>query len=334
MSRRLLLALVVAGAVWLLGTWPPPSWWRTHWPRQTAMMRLRGEERPLRPTHLDSVAPVLQRMVILAEDSRFRSHRGIDPAEMRDALGMGPDAPLGDVVQAAWRRRDRLRGASTITQQVAKNLYLSPSRNPLRKVKEIATAFRLEGALSKDRILELYLSVAEWGPGVWGAAAASYEYYGVSPARLSPDQAAALAATLPHPRTSNPAYRPSRMEARRRVILARYFGADVDIPPPVASDRDSLIIPPVDSLPLPPPDTLPSPPDTVVSDTVVDSSGTDTIPQDTTKQDTAQVSPRGVFPLTSRLTSTQRLGPSASPRYLYVLASRQSTKRRGMTRAR
>ena len=317
MVRRLLLALVVAGAVWLLGTWPPPSWWRTHWPRQTAMMQLRGEERLLRPTHLDSVAPVLQRMVILAEDSRFRSHRGIDPAEMRDALGMSPDAPLGDVVQAAWRRRDRLRGASTITQQIAKNLYLSPSRNPLRKVKEIATAFRLEGALSKDRILELYLSVAEWGPGVWGAAAASYEYFGVSPARLSADQAAALAATLPHPRTSNPAYRPSRMEARRRVILARYFGADVDIPPPVEADRDSLLIPAVDSLPLPPVDTTAAdttPVDTTAGDTTpvdttaADTTAGDTTPVDTTKKDTAQVFPRGAFPAISRLTSTQRLG--------------------------
>ena len=313
MVRRLLLAVLIAGAVWLLGTWPPPAWWGTHWPRHTAMTRLRGEPEPLRPTPLDSVTPVLQRMVILAEDSRFRSHRGIDPAELREAVGMRSDAPVSEVIQAAWRRRHRLRGASTITQQLAKNFYLSPSRSPLRKFKEIVTAFRLEAALSKDRILELYLTVAEWGPGVWGAAAASEQYFGVAPAWLSPEQAAALAATLPHPRTSNPAYRPARMETRKRLILARYFGAAVDIPPAV--EVDSLGVPALDSLldavPPPPPDTVPVIPDTVTDTTDVDSVPIDTL-ADTTKQDTAQMLSRGV--LSTVLASwISRRGAAASP---------------------
>ena len=132
-------------------------------------------------------------MVIIAEDSRFRTHWGIDVVELREAARAG-----------------MRRGASTITQQLAKNLYLSSSRNPLRKLKEAATAVRLEWALSKDRILELYLNVAEWGPGVWGIDAASRTYFGRSPRGLTDEQAAALAATLPHPRTSNPAYRPDR----------------------------------------------------------------------------------------------------------------------------
>src|SRR5437588_10746395 len=94
---------------------------------------------PARPTSLENIAPVLQRMVIIGEDSRFRTHHGIDPSEIADALGADPGRGLPRTIIAAWRQRDRVRGASTITQQLAKNLYLSSSRNPLRKVKEAAT---------------------------------------------------------------------------------------------------------------------------------------------------------------------------------------------------
>jgi monofunctional glycosyltransferase len=185
-------------------------------------------------------------MVIIGEDSRFRIHHGIDPAEIADALGVDGARGFWTAVAAAWRHRDRLRGASTITQQLAKNLYLSSSRNPIRKVKEAATAVRLELALSKDRILELYLNVAEWGPGIWGADAASRGYFGVPASRLTEEQAAELAATLPHPRTSNPTFRPDHALARRDLILARYRGVDVYIPP--EEEADSLpvpILPPV-----------------------------------------------------------------------------------------
>src|SRR5207245_9501269 len=127
------------------------------------------------------------------------------------------------------------------TQQLAKNLYLSSSRSPIRKLKEAATALGLELVLSKDRILELYLNVAEWGPGIWGIDAASRAYFGVPASRLSAEQAAELAATLPHPRTSNPTFRPDRMLGRRNLILARYRGVDVYIPP--AEETDSLPIP-------------------------------------------------------------------------------------------
>src|SRR3989441_12889618 len=162
-----------------------------------------------------------------------------------------------------WRHRDRLRGASTITQQLAKNLYLSASRNPLRKLKEAVTALSLELALSKDRILELYLNVAEWGPGIWGADAASRAYFGVPAARLGAPEAAALAATLPSPLSSNPVFRPARMSARRDLILARYHGADVYIPP--AEEADSLLtvppvtLPPIESLKVDLPDSVSRP---------------------------------------------------------------------------
>ena len=185
-------------------------------------------------------------MIIIAEDSRFKTHHGIDFIEVREAWAAGGH-----------------RGASTITQQLAKNLYLSPSRSLLRKLKEAVTAVRLELALSKDRIMELYLSTSEWGPGVWGAEAASAAYFGVSPSRLSNVQAAALAATLPHPRTSNPAFRPARMLARRDLILARYYGGKTPVPP---ADEDSIPqIAPIEPPVLPPlPDTL------VIPDTTKD----------------------------------------------------------------
>ena len=226
-----------AALVWLLGVWPPPSWWRHHWPTQTAMMRHEsgssGVSGPAtyRPTALTAMPAVLQRMVIIGEDSRFHTHHGLDFDEIKDALGLEHAAGLGTTVRALWSRRDRLRGASTITQQLAKNLYLSPSRNPLRKMKEAVTALRFELALPKDRILELYLNVVELGPGMWGMPDASARYFGMPVDQLGEEQAAALAATLPFPLSSNPAFRSDRMLRRRDLILARYHGADVYVPP-------------------------------------------------------------------------------------------------------
>jgi len=257
--RRVALGTAGVVFVWLFAVWPPPVWWRDHWPRETALMREMADGRPAGQARsaLKDIAPVLQRMVIIAEDSRFRSHVGIDPAEIADALGMGGAHGFWSAVGTAWRHRDRLRGASTITQQLAKNLYLSSSRNPIRKVKEAVTALRLELALSKDRILELYLNVAEWGPGIWGVDAASRAYFAVPAARLTAEQAAELAATLPHPRTSNPTFRPERTLERRNLILARYRGVDVYLPPEEETDTipvPTVLLPPVDSLQI---DSLP-----------------------------------------------------------------------------
>ena len=243
--------VLVSGALfvaWLLAVWPPPVWWRDHDPSCTAMMRLRADvqtcQRVARRAH-DGTSPrrhedmrLLQRMVIIAEDSRFKTHHGIDFIELRDAWAAGGH-----------------RGASTITQQLAKNLYLSPSRSIFRKLKEAATALRLELALSKDRIMTLYLDVAEFGPGIWGVNAASIAYFGVAPSQLTDAQAAALAATLPQPRTSNPTYHPERVLARRDLILARYYGGKTPVPP---AEEDSIPqIVPMEPPILPPiPDTL------------------------------------------------------------------------------
>jgi monofunctional biosynthetic peptidoglycan transglycosylase len=151
-----------------------------------------------------------------------------------------------------------LRGASTLTQQLAKNLYLSPSRNPLRKVKEAVTAYRLEAALPKDRILALYLNVAEMGQEVWGVEAASRYYFGRSAADLNLDQAAALAGMLPFPLRSNPGFRPGRMEWRQRLILRKLRGEPVEVP---IVPEEEAAPPAVESLPPAPTDTSATPAD-------------------------------------------------------------------------
>jgi monofunctional biosynthetic peptidoglycan transglycosylase len=226
-------------------------------------MKLRGETRRYAPVPLDSIAPAMIEAAVTAEDARFWTHNGIDWHEVRNALGYRRGRfewasardrgelwrALGDVP----RRKEAIRGASTITQQLAKNLYLSPSRNPLRKVKEAVTAYRLELALPKRRILELYLNIAELGDGIWGVEAASRRYYRKSARRLTTQQAAALAATLPFPRTSNPAYRPVRMRYRQELILRRLRGERIEVPQipeePIPEPGDSIMwTPGMDSL--------------------------------------------------------------------------------------
>jgi monofunctional biosynthetic peptidoglycan transglycosylase len=219
--------------------------------------------RRYRPVPLDSMAPALREAATTAEDARFWTHGGIDYQEVRHALGYRRARfdwdsardrdELRRVLGRMWGRRDALRGASTITQQVAKNLYLSPSRNPLRKLKEAVTAWRLERALGKPRILEVYLNVAELGDGIWGVEAASRRYYKVPARRLSVTQAAALAATLPFPLRSNPGYRPNRMRRRQDLILRRMRGERIEVPPvedePIVQPGDTIQwTPGVDSL--------------------------------------------------------------------------------------
>jgi monofunctional biosynthetic peptidoglycan transglycosylase len=196
--------------------------------------------RRYQPVHLEQMAASIPQAVLIAEDHRFFEHGGLDFQAIRSALGYRRNdfswgdprdrAELRRVFNRAWERRERIRGASTITQQLAKNLYLSPSRNPLRKVKEALTAYRLEWALDKRRLLELYLNVVEFGPEIWGIQAASEFYFGRSAARVSAEQAAALAGTLPFPLGSNPGYRTGRMRWRQQLILRRMRGEAIEIP--------------------------------------------------------------------------------------------------------
>jgi monofunctional biosynthetic peptidoglycan transglycosylase len=254
-SRWLLRAAAIAtglGLLWLLAVWPPPIWYRWAWPRETAFMAMRRGQAELlaqhrqrrteprvddalarryHPVPLEEISPELPVAVLLAEDHRFLDHGGIDLQAIREAMGYRrQDFAWGDAadraeiwraIRRAWRNREAIRGASTITQQLAKNLYLSPSRNPFRKFKEAVTAYRLEWALGKHRILEIYVNVVELGPEIWGVEAASEEYFRRPAADLNATQAAALAATLPGPLSANPGYRPGRMRWRQQLVLDR-----------------------------------------------------------------------------------------------------------------
>ncbi|PWB73346.1 MAG: monofunctional biosynthetic peptidoglycan transglycosylase [Holophagae bacterium] len=201
--RRWRWLLRVAGLVVLLAiglvvlwvtTWPDVAPLAKRFPETTAFIerdRAKGVKVRWRPVAYDNIADDLKLAVLVAEDINFFSHRGFDTFEMsqaaRDALEGG-----------------RVRGASTITQQLAKNLWLSPEKTPRRKLEEAVLSWRLERALSKRRILELYLNVVQFGPGTYGAAAASTHYFGVPPSQLTADQAAQLAASLPRPSTWHP----------------------------------------------------------------------------------------------------------------------------------
>ena len=155
------------------------------------------------------ISPTLVRAVLVAEDAGFFGHGGVDWDEIRASLQRNID------------RGEFSRGASTITQQLAKNLYLSPSRNPYRKFTEWMIARRLEAELSKTRILELYLNLIEWGDGIWGIEAASLRYFGVSSADLSAEQAALLAGSIINPRLYSPAHPNGRLLRRQQIILSR-----------------------------------------------------------------------------------------------------------------
>ena len=187
-------------------------------PSSTAFMRLRAEEaRDAGRTERASwkwtshrlIAESLKAAVVVSEDAAFWGHDGLDVHELRASI------------EDSLRRRVMPRGASTITQQLAKNLYLSPSRNPYRKLVELMIARRLEAELSKSRILELYLNVIEWGDGVWGAEAAARTYFGKSAAELTDDESALLAAAIINPRLYSPARPDARLRGRQRIILER-----------------------------------------------------------------------------------------------------------------
>ena len=276
--------------LWLFAVWPPPVWYRTHWPAETAFQDARrvapwvrtapvadlgrratvlgqwgasktGTIRLYHPVPLDSISDWMPQAAMTGEDQRFRDHGGIDWMNLRRALGYPRDhfawgaardrRDLRAALAHVWARRAALHGASTITQQLAKNLYFSSARNPLRKVKEAVTAYRLEAALGKDRIMELYLNVAEMGDEIWGVDAASRYYFGRSASALSLDQAATLAGLLPFPRSSNPVFRPGRMAWRQQLILRKLRGEPVVVPPVVEEEAP----PPPDSVPPPALDT-------------------------------------------------------------------------------
>lgn len=181
--------------------WPPVGWMAEENPTSTAFMEYRqelwedaGKERKIQQSWvpLGKISPNLRRAVIIAEDSSFWEHSGFDLQGMRVAL------------EQNWDKGRLAAGGSTITQQLAKNLYFSPAKSLTRKAQEAIVAYRLEQSLSKERILEIYLNVVEWGDGIYGAEAAARRYFKTSAANLSPKQAATLAAMLPAPLSRKP----------------------------------------------------------------------------------------------------------------------------------
>lgn len=232
-----ILAAILAGAFaytsYIYLTLPDVRVLRTVNPKTTAFMELRAREahargmadvRDRRWVSYARISSNLKRAVIVTEDSAFWTHEGIDYAQLKEAM------------EENLERLEFARGASTITQQLAKNLYLSPSKNPMRKLRELLITRRLEAELTKQRILELYLNVIEWGDGVWGAEAAARRYFHKSAAELSPVEAALLAAAIANPHIFDPGHPSARLHRRQEMIMGR-MGAVT--PPPVVAPTEA-----------------------------------------------------------------------------------------------
>lgn len=209
----LVLVLLLLLQLWFLGN---VLWWKVFDPSTTAFMaagleRLqeRKPEAELRHRWVayDRISIQLKRAVIAAEDSRFLEHEGFDWEGIEVA------------VERNLKKGRIVAGGSTISQQLAKNLFLSPSRNPLRKVQEAVITVMIEALWSKRRILEVYLNVIEWGNGIYGAEAAARRYFKTSAGSLGAGQAARLAAMVPNPRYYE-THRAARGLLRRQAIIA------------------------------------------------------------------------------------------------------------------
>jgi monofunctional biosynthetic peptidoglycan transglycosylase len=227
---------------------------RTTNPAQTAFMSLRAREAEARGERVardqrwvpySRIAQNLKRAVLVTEDSAFWTHDGVDLEQVRESM------------EVNWERGEFARGASTITQQLARNLYLSPSKNLVRKVRELLIARRLEASLSKQRIFELYLNVIEWGDNVWGAEAAARRYFHKSAGALDASESALLAGAISNPRAFDPAHPSARLKRRQQMIMRRMGAAT---PPPVVPEPVLLPVeaPAFDSVPALPPVTAPT----------------------------------------------------------------------------
>jgi len=209
--------------------YPNVAYLKKNCPRKTAFMEYRekvwkekGIKKKITNTWvpLSSISPYVMKAVIIAEDDKFWSHDGFDFEAMQKAL------------EKDIKKKKFKAGGSTISQQLAKNLYLSPAKNPVRKIKEAILTWRLERQLSKRRIMELYLNVVEWGDGVFGIEAAARKHYGKSAAGLTAREAAELAAVIPNPRryktdgtsryVENQSERIYQIMVRRGIVIPEY----------------------------------------------------------------------------------------------------------------
>lgn len=224
-----ILAILFAYTAYVFLTTPDVRSLRTKNPETTAFMELRAREarargekpkRTQRWVRYGRISPQLVRAVLVTEDSKFWKHDGLDYQQIKESM------------EVNLERGEFARGASTITQQLAKNLYLSPSKNPVRKLRELLIARRLETELTKQRILELYLNVIEWGNGIYGAEAAARAYFGKPASQLEATESALLAAALANPRIMSPASPTARLRRRQQMVLRRM--GEVEPPPVIA----------------------------------------------------------------------------------------------------
>ena len=210
------VVVVIAIQLWFLGH---IVYWQSWNPSSSAFMQRYRETSGVRLQHTwvpyGRVSEHLKRAVVAAEDARFLDHEGFDWEAIQKAMARNE------------RRGKIVAGASTISQQLAKNLFLSGSRSWLRKGQEAAITWMMERTLSKRRILELYLNFAEWGEGVFGAEAAARHHFGVSAAGLSSAQAAWLASILPSPRRYERGRTTAYLDERTGTILARMSAVQI-----------------------------------------------------------------------------------------------------------
>ena len=239
-TKVLFLVLVGAVVVWLayeFFTFPNISKLRTENPATSSMIefRLTEQEKEGKEPHkymiwqpIEQISPNLQKAVLAGEDSHFFEHHGFDWDAINKAWeeaqkeGEKEAKEEGDYDPNDWipPMPSFKRGASTVTQQLAKNLYLSEERSFFRKGREAAITYFLERQLNKKRILEIYLNVIEWGDGIYGAEAASRTYFKKSASQLLPQEAAYLSAMIPSPlNVFNPVKNPKRLARRQKIIL-------------------------------------------------------------------------------------------------------------------
>lgn len=194
-----------------------------------------------KPVPISKISKTLRRTVIVAEDSRFYTHEGIDTEAVREAI------------EYNWEHKKLRFGASTLSQQTTRNMFLSGSRNPLRKLNEVILTYAMEEHLSKRRILELYLNVAEFGKGIYGAEAAARYYYGIPASALSQQQAIELAATLPSPVKNNPKTRTKFFRKKCSIISGHLnLGKTSSAPATTPAPQESApVTAPAESTPAP-----------------------------------------------------------------------------------
>jgi len=242
-----LLAAGFASVAYLYLTLPDVRTLRTQNPTTTAFIELRTRqaiERGETPRRVQRWVPYsrisqsLVRAVLVTEDSKFWQHDGVDLEQIKESI------------ETNIERMEFARGASTITQQLAKNLYLSPSKNPIRKLRELLIARRLEAELTKQRILEIYLNVIEWGNGIYGAEAAARTYFGKPASAVSPQEAALMAAAITNARLFDVSRPSARLRNRQAMVLRRMGGAK---PPPATTDPIEQALPAVEEVPGTPP---------------------------------------------------------------------------------